>query len=231
MKMDMRFFPTNTYASVSGALSGTGAGVSANNFGSADLSDQTFTDLLSTELSKYQRVISAEEVLAELDGTPSFADGAIPAATNGFGANAGSTIGKTEILAAVKRIAARYQVNDDLIEEVIRAESNFNPNAVSRSGAKGLMQLMDATARSVNVNDSFNPVQNITGGTKYLGGLLQKYNGNVKVALAAYNAGPGRVDRLGISTDRDFEAKVKELPLETQKYVAKITGRLDESGN
>jgi soluble lytic murein transglycosylase-like protein len=188
-----------------------------------------FNDLLSTELSKYQRVISAEDVLANLDGSPSFSDDNSPVSTNGFGSSSAPMRNRGEILAAVKRIAAKYHVDDDLVREVVRAESDFNPSAVSQAGAKGLMQLMDTTARSMNVNDSFNPEQNITGGTKYLSGLLQKYNGNVKVALAAYNAGPGRVDRLGISTDREFDIKARDLPQETQNYVAKITSRLNES--
>ncbi|MGO0061001.1 lytic transglycosylase domain-containing protein [Brevibacillus fluminis] len=229
MKMDLRFLPANTYARINGTTANAlGPDLAQNASGDAAFSDQMFSDLLDTELSKYQRVISAEEVLADLDGSPTFSDDSLPSAMgSGFGQSAPA--GKSAIMDAVKRIAARFHVDDNLVSEVIRAESNFNPNAISGAGAKGLMQLMDATARSMNVNDSFNPVQNITGGTKYLGGLLQKYHGNVKVALAAYNAGPGRIDRLGIATDRDFDAKADELPLETQKYVAKITGRLNET--
>ncbi|WP_246009529.1 lytic transglycosylase domain-containing protein [Brevibacillus fluminis] len=229
MKMDLRFLPANTYASINGTTSNAlGSDLTQNASGDGAFSDQMFSDLLDTELSKYQRVISAEEVLADLDGSPTLSDDNSPSAMgSGFGQSAPA--GKSEIMDAVKRIAARFHVDNNLVSEVIRAESNFNPNAISGAGAKGLMQLMDATASSMNVNDSFNPVQNITGGTKYLGGLLQKYHGNVKVALAAYNAGPGRIDRLGIATDRDFDAKAGELPLETQKYVAKITGRLNET--
>jgi soluble lytic murein transglycosylase-like protein len=128
----------------------------------------------------------------------------------------------------INKIATAYGVDPDLVREVVRAESNFNPNAVSRAGAKGLMQLMDSTARMLRVRNVFDPEQNIAGGTKYLRDLLNRYNGNVKVALAAYNAGPGRIKQLGIDTDEELEAKADLLPQETQRYVAKITSRLGD---
>src|SRR5690606_38969095 len=103
-----------------------------------------------------------------------------------------------------------------------RTESGFRPDAVSGAGAKGLMQLMDGTARGLGVTDSFDPAQNIDGGTKYLAMLLRKYDGHEQVALAAYNAGPGRVDRAGIGTNEQLIANLEALPEETQRYVAKV---------
>jgi soluble lytic murein transglycosylase-like protein len=92
------------------------------------------------------------------------------------------------------------------------------------------MQLMDSTARAMHVRNVYNPDENLAGGTRYLRSLLDKYDGNVKVALAAYNAGPGRIDRLGIDTDEELEARYDQLPRETQRYVAKIMQRLNSGG-
>ncbi|GAB7053743.1 MULTISPECIES: lytic transglycosylase domain-containing protein [Paenibacillus] len=128
----------------------------------------------------------------------------------------------TEFEPYIQEASRRYGVESSLIKAVIDAESSFNPDAVSRAGAKGLMQLMDATGQSLGVTNPFDPVQNIEGGTRYLSTLLVKYNGNAGTALAAYNAGPGRVNRLDIKDDDDLAAKLHLLPAETQQYVRKV---------
>lgn len=106
-----------------------------------------------------------------------------------------------------------YGVSADLLKAVAKQESSFDPKATSRCGAQGLMQLMPKTAESLGVTDAYDPEQNIMGGAKYLSQLLQKYEGNVSYALAAYNAGSNNVEKYG------------GIPpfKETQNYVAKIT--------
>lgn len=99
------------------------------------------------------------------------------------------------ISALVRRYAEQYNLNENLVYAVIRAESNGNPNAVSRAGASGLMQLMPGTASDMGVTDIFDPAQNIAGGTQYLSRMLQLFNNDIRLALAAYNAGPEAVRR------------------------------------
>ncbi|MGA7695571.1 MAG: lytic transglycosylase domain-containing protein [Candidatus Sulfotelmatobacter sp.] len=118
-----------------------------------------------------------------------------------------------DIDSAIEQAAARHNVDPNLVRAVVKVESNFNPNAVSRKGAMGLMQLMPATARQLNVKNPFDPEQNVDAGVRHLKQLLESYGGDVKLTLAAYNAGAGAV------------ARSSGVPhyAETQNYVRRIT--------
>ena len=118
----------------------------------------------------------------------------------------------------VDEIAARHAVDRDLVHSMIRVESNYNPFAISSKGAMGLMQLVPSTAHKFGVSDAFNPEQNVDGGVRYLKYLLEHYNGNRELALAAYNAGEGTVARFG------------GVPpfAETKSYVSRVRKAVDE---
>jgi len=127
----------------------------------------------------------------------------------------------------VREAAERHQVDPALVRAVIQTESNWNPSAVSRKGALGLMQLIPTTAQRFGVNDAFSPKQNVDAGVKYLKTLLERYNGNLDLALAAYNAGEGAVDRAhGIPSFRETRNYVQRVQ---EAYYRPGSGRLESA--
>jgi soluble lytic murein transglycosylase-like protein len=148
---------------------------------------------------------AAEEVNHLLASTEGLAPAARPVR--------GRVFSQQEIDAAIDQAASRHNVDPSLVRAVIKVESNFNPNAVSRKGAMGLMQLMPQTARLLNVSNPFDPEQNVDAGVRQLKQLMENYGGDVKLTLAAYNAGPRAVAR---------SAGVPHYA-ETRQYVKRIT--------
>lgn len=114
----------------------------------------------------------------------------------------------------INQTALAHGLDPSLVKAVVRTESNFNPKAVSHAGAMGLMQLMPATARDLGVENPFDPVENVSGGTRYLKQMLERYAGDISQALAAYNWGPGNLDR---NQNSGF------MPEETRNYIRIVT--------
>jgi soluble lytic murein transglycosylase-like protein len=128
----------------------------------------------------------------------------------------GRWVTSMEMDSVIEAAAARHNVDPNLVRAIVKVESNFNPRAVSSKGAMGLMQLMPSTARSLRVRNPFDPEQNVDAGVRHLKGLLESYNGDVALSLAAYNAGSGAVARSGgVPPYRETRNYVRQI---TQLY-------------
>jgi soluble lytic murein transglycosylase-like protein len=166
--------------------------------------DSSFTDVPTGAITSF------EKDLALPMPAPAALDASLKPATAPLAARPSST--QLPLSQVVNTASAQYQLDPDLVNSVIHAESGFNAHAVSPKGARGLMQLMPQTASKLGVNDSFDPLDNVEGGSRYLRELLERYNFDLVKALAAYNAGPQRVEQYrGVPPFR-----------ETRAYVARI---------
>ncbi len=166
--------------------------------------DSSFTDVPSEEITGYEKDLSLPAPV------PTEPPASTPAPSQS--SKSGSPKPTPPLNQVVDIASAQYHLDPDLVNSVIHAESGFNSHAVSPKGARGLMQLMPDTANHLGVNDVFDPQSNVTGGSRYLRELLERYNFDLVKALAAYNAGPERVEQYrGVPPFR-----------ETRNYVARI---------
>lgn len=119
---------------------------------------------------------------------------------------------------AIAISSKKYGVDENLIRSIIKVESDFNPKCTSKAGAKGLMQLMPENCRDLGVKNPYDIYENIDGGTRHIKEYLDKYNGDTKMALMAYNGGPTRMRKRGVNSPEDIYL----MPKETQNYVPKV---------
>lgn len=180
---------------------------------SQSTSIQPFGEVLkSTAESQFGSILTSQAV------TSVDAQIALPAIQSTASTNTYAQASKPQLLNMISQIAHKHGVDEKLVKAVVQQESGFNPNATSHCGAKGLMQLMPSTAKTLGVNDAYNPVQNVDGGVRHLKWLLSKYNGNVILALAAYNAGSGAVDKYdGVPPYAETQNYVKSI---LKKYLS-----------
>jgi Transglycosylase SLT domain len=144
-----------------------------------------------------------------------------PLAIGGMDAPGSGNTPNTQVDTLIEQNAATWQVDPALVRAVIANESGFNQSATSMTGAQGLMQLMPDTAKGLGVRDAYDPAQNIAAGTRYLRSLLDRFRGNERLAIAAYNAGPGAVE------------KYRDVPpyAETQNYVQNVLASFQKYKN
>lgn len=168
--------------------------VNADKKADGPVTENTGKESSTGEIFLYKEPITGREVVyqdvAKTDSTDKTASSQKAAETV-------DSMKKTKYDTYFKEAAKKYNVSESLLKAIAKAESNFNPNDVSSSGAMGIMQLMPETARSLGVKDAFDPRQNIMGGAKCIAQKLKEFNGDVRLALAAYNAGSGAVKRNG----------------------------------
>jgi len=130
----------------------------------------------------------------------------------------------------IVQVSSRHQVDPALVKAIIMAESGYNPKAISKKGAKGLMQLMPSTAQALGVEDIFNPKQNISGGVRYFKQLVNRFDGDIKLALAAYNAGSRNVRQYqGIPPFKSTQYYIEKVFKYYQLYKDKMPGETDSA--
>jgi hypothetical protein len=187
-------------------------GATTRLFLSAD--DSSFTDVPTDEITGYEKDLLL----------PASVDSLAASSSSSQAAKSAPMLALNDV---VNSASANYHLDPDLVNSVIHAESGFNAHAVSPKGARGLMQLMPGTATELGVNDVFDPQANVEGGSRYLRELLERYNFDLVKALAAYNAGPERVEQYrGVPPFRETRAYVNRI---VREYNAKKTAQEKEA--
>lgn len=201
---------------------GSVLGTSSNSSSSSSAFNIMLTSLLSaiSEKNKYAKTeaekVSLEGILSTYNS--SVLSSGSTSINNYITADVSNLTVDERIENAVQVYSNKYGVDSNLVKAIIKTESNFDPNVVSSAGAKGLMQLMPENCRDLGVEDPFNIEQNIEGGVKHIKEYIDRYNGDVEMALMAYNGGPTRMMNRGVKSMAD----IYKMPKETQNYVPKV---------
>jgi soluble lytic murein transglycosylase-like protein len=184
--------------------------------------DSSFTDVPTAEITGYEKDLSSSLPLSSSVPLPAPTGQPRAAVSTAIPSHSVPALSAPALHQVVDSASAAYHLDPDLVNSVIHAESGFNAHAVSPKGARGLMQLMPGTANQLGVNDAFDPQANVTGGSRYLRELLERYNFDLVKALAAYNAGPERVEHYrGVPPFHETQAYVARIVHEyNQKKIA-----------
>ena len=157
----------------------------------------------------------------QVAGSPSFSSMVAQAMTpqSSASSQANAPMPSAQIEQLAQSNGTRWGVDPNLLKAIMANESGFDPNATSRTGAQGLMQLEPGTAADLGVSDAYDPAQNVWGGARYMRGLLDRFDGNLRLAVAAYNAGPGAVEKYGnVPPYAETQAYVQNVLASYKKY-------------
>ena len=186
-------------------------------------------------LSHYEREnagrsVAQKQVISNINTPSSLQEKPISSATKDSSQSLSRKESEALIHMIVLQAAGRYQVDPALIKAIIMAESGYNPKAISRKGARGLMQLMPRTAEALGVKDVFDPEHNINAGVRYFKQLLKQFNGEIRLALAAYNAGSSKVRQYqGVPPIKSTQRYVKKVFEYYQHYKQEMAGEMDNA--